>query len=521
MKIAILSDIHGNIHALEAVLRHARSQGAAHMILNLGDCIGYGPDPEGVVRSVMGAGFINILGDYDQKVLSKKHRQEGWKSVKTADKRAMFAWTYQSLSKHARQALRSLPQQRKLEIEGLRLILSHGSPASIHEHLGPDTPAERLAQLAQDAGADVILSGHSHQAFIRRVDEVLFLNPGSVGRPDDGDPRASYAILDIANGRASAEIFRIPYPIAGAIQALRRTGLPLIFTEILRRGKNYADVLAQIGHHPIPAPLEPCGTLTLLTDFGLKDHFIGVMKGVIADISPQTRVIDISHQIRPQNVSQAARMLLEAAPYFSPGTVHVAVVDPGVGTARRPIAAQIGPHFYVAPDNGLLWPLLENAQSQGQAVSIVNLDRPQYWLPNPSASFHGRDIFSPAGAHLANGLLLNILGTPINDPRQLDLPRPEKTPDGWLGEVAMVDVFGNLNTNIPASAIPPGGRLARVAVGDVIIDGLTRTFGDAQPGTLIATIDSTGALAVSVVNGSAARRLGADIGTPVTLILKG
>jgi putative phosphoesterase len=519
MKIAILSDIHGNIHALEAVLRHARGQDAAHLMLTLGDCVGYGPDPEAVIATIIGSGFINILGDYDHKVLSKEHRQEGWKTVKTADKRAMFAWTYQALSKRAKQYLKDLPEQQNLVIDGLRVCMSHGSPVSPDEHLGPDTTADRLLFLAEETRADVILCGHSHRAFIRHAGDVLFLNPGSVGRPDDGDPRASYAVLDLTDGNASAEIFRIPYNIIGAVTAMRRTNLPQIFCEVLRRGQNYHDVRDQLGEK-LEAPLEPCGTLTLLTDFGLRDHFIGVMKGVIAGISPHTRVIDISHQIRPQNVRQAARMLLEAAPYFDPGTVHVAVVDPGVGTTRRAIAARVGSQFFVAPDNGLLWPLLEKARSKGQPVAIVNLDKPQYWLPNPSASFHGRDIFSPAGAHLANGLPLDILGSPMDNPVQLDLPEPEKIPEGWLGEVAMVDVFGNLSTNIPAGAIPPDRRVARVEIGDNTIEGLTRTFGEAAPGALIATIDSTGSLAVSVVNGSAAQMLGIDIGAPVRLILE-
>ena len=139
MKIAIFSDIHGNIHALEAVLRHARGHGAAHMILTLGDCVGYGPEPEAVLRTIMGSGFINILGDYDRKVLSKEHRQEGWKTVKTADKRAMFAWTYQALSKRSKQYLKDLPEQQNLVIDGLRVCMSHGSPVSVDEHLGPDT----------------------------------------------------------------------------------------------------------------------------------------------------------------------------------------------------------------------------------------------------------------------------------------------------------------------------------------------------------------------------------------------
>jgi len=519
MKIAILSDIHGNAHALEAVLRHARGLGAAQMVINLGDSIGYGPNPEGVVHRISGNGFINILGDYDQKALSKQRRQEHWQSVKSSDKRAMFAWTYDALTKRSRKFLRNLPVQRTLQLEKLQIFMSHGSPESISEHLGPETPETRLQELASGSQADVILCGNSHRAFFRQVADVLFINPGSVGRPDDGDPRASYAVLEIKDGQAVVQTFRVPYDITGAVQAMRQTGLPSIFAEVLRRGRNYKDLRGQIDQAPLNQPLEPSGTLTLLTDFGLQDHFIGVMKGVISDISPQTRVIDISHQIRPQNVTQAARMLLEAAPYFTPGTVHVAVVDPGVGTARRAIAAQVGRQFFVVPDNGLLWPLLEQARKEGQKIVIVDLDKPEYWLPNPSASFHGRDIFSPAGAHLANGLPLEILGSQIDDPVQLDLPEPEKIPEGWLGEVAMVDVFGNLNTNILADAIPPDQHVARVEIGETTIDGLTHTFGDAEPGSLIATIDSTGFLAISVTNGNAAQRLGADIGTPVRVIL--
>jgi len=521
MKIAILSDIHGNTHALEAVLRHARGQGAAQLILNLGDSIGYGPNPGGVIKQIKGVGFINLLGDYDCKALSKKHRQEGWEAVKNSDKRAMFAWTNQALSKRDKQFLKALPKQRSLHVEGLRLALSHGSPESHTEHLGPETPEARLKELAENAGADVILCGHSHRAFIRWVAGTLFLNPGSVGRPDDGDPRASYAVLELCEGQATAQNFRVPYHITGVVQALRQTGLPLIFTEVFRQGRNYNDVRARTTQGPPVMSLEPSGTLSLLTDFGLQDHFIGVMKGVIAEISPQTRVIDISHQIRPQNVAQAARMLLEAAAFFPPGTVHVAVVDPGVGTSRRALAAHVGQYFYVVPDNGLIWPILEKARIKGEKIHLVDLDQPQYWLPDPSASFHGRDIFSPAGAHLTNGLPLEVLGTRIDDPVQLDLAEPETFPEGWLGEVVMVDVFGNLNTNIPASAIPEDQSISTIKIGETTIEGLTRTFGDAKPGALIATIDSTGSLAISVVNGNAAQHLGVGIGAPVRVILAG
>jgi len=216
----------------------------------------------------------------------------------------MFAWTYQALSKDARRYLISLPKQRSIQLEGHRLLLTHGSPESHQEHLGPETPEARLIELAEKANAEIILCGHSHQAFIRRVAGTLFLNPGSVGRPDDGDPRASYAVLELQQGTATAQIFRVPYNITGAVQALERTSLPSIFSEVIRHGRNYQDMQTRISQMPSAPALQPCGTLSLLTDFGLQDHFIGVMKGVIAEISPHTQVIDISHQICPQNVTQ-------------------------------------------------------------------------------------------------------------------------------------------------------------------------------------------------------------------------
>jgi S-adenosylmethionine hydrolase len=252
--------------------------------------------------------------------------------------------------------------------------------------------------------------------------------------------------------------------------------------------------------------------ITLTTDFGLKDGNVGVMKGVIWGIAPRARVVDISHLIAPQNVSEAALILLRSAPHFPPGTVHLVVVDPGVGTARRPMAAQVGPYYYVGPDNGTLTLLLERAGQIGWPVSCVQLERRQYWRPEISQVFHGRDIFAPVAAHLANGVALAGLGTPFDDPVLLDLPSPQRSAQGWRGEVIHVDHFGNISTNLRVEHLGQPASL-RVRLGEVEIEGLVQTFGERPPGSLVALFGSTGNLIVSVVNGNAAERLGVQPGS--------
>jgi hypothetical protein len=511
MKLTLLSDIHGNLPALQAVLRHTRGRSATEGILNMGDAIGYGPFPDEVVQAMGGVRWHNILGNYDKKAVSTANKKDGWATVKTPGKRAMFDWTYHELSKRSRKFLRALPESRRVTLAGKTILMTHGSPASHTEHLLPDTPQSRFEALAELADVDIVLCGHSHQAFTRLAGDTLFINPGSLGRPDDGDPRASYAILTIEGDALSVEHFRVPYDIMPSVRKLRRSGLPLVFTRVLRQGLTYNSVVDRFGLEVDPAELYPCGTLTLLTDFGLQDHFIGVMKGVIAGIAPQARVIDISHQVRPQSIRDGARMLAEAAPYFPAGTVHVAVVDPGVGTTRRAIAARIGDQFFVAPDNGLLTPIFEAAEAAGDPVTIVDLDRPAYWLPDPSSSFHGRDIFSPAGAHLVNGVPLNVLGNPISDPVRIETPQPVRTEQGWEAEVVWVDVFGNLSTNLTEKLLPADKNAVTIQVGDETLHGVAETFANREPSTLTAIIDSSGHLAIAVVNGSADERLGVGL----------
>jgi len=279
--------------------------------------------------------------------------------------------------------------------------------------------------------------------------------------------------------------------------------------------------------------------LTLTTDFGLKNSFVGTMKGVIWGICPQAQIADISHTIEPQNVLEGAYTLWRAYPFFPAGTVHVAVVDPGVGTARRPLAMRLGEHYFVGPDNGLFTPVIEDAEKKGWLREFVHLNNEKYWLPQVSHTFHGRDIFAPVGAHLAKGVPLSELGFPITDPLRLQMPKPEKTRDGWRAHITVVDVFGNCTTDLPAAALGSGdfarhpGRVSRSFAGTTKvvttvtfrlrgreIHGLATSYGGHQPGEPIALVDSENFVEIAVVNGSAARQLGARVGDVVEVVVE-
>ncbi|MGD0877821.1 MAG: SAM-dependent chlorinase/fluorinase [Anaerolineales bacterium] len=259
--------------------------------------------------------------------------------------------------------------------------------------------------------------------------------------------------------------------------------------------------------------------LTLTTDFGDKDGFVGTMKGVIWGICPSVQIADISHSIVPQNVLEGAFVLWRAYPFFPAGSVHVAVIDPGVGTHRRKMAARLGEHFFVGPDNGLFTPVYEDAEKNGWPKEIVELKNKKYFLSEVSHTFHGRDIFAPVGAAIANGVPLGDLGTAINDPVRLSLPKPEKTINGWWSHVTVVDIFGNLNTDLPASVLVDQENILFRILGREI-QGLVNSYGDEQPGTLVAMIDSENFIEIASVNGSAAKVLGAQSGDIVEVIFK-
>lgn len=239
--------------------------------------------------------------------------------------------------------------------------------------------------------------------------------------------------------------------------------------------------------------------LTLLSDFGFEDTYVGVLKGVIAQINPDLKVIDLTHQIPPQDVAAARFSLMSAYVYFPQGTVHIAVVDPGVGSARRGVAIQIAAGVLVGPDNGLFSGVLE----QTPAIAAVELANPHYWLtPQPSTTFQGRDIFAPVGAHIASGVALEQLGTEIATDSLVKLALPACTVDSCSvsGVIQAVDHFGNLVTNIPGIYVQQKRWSAEIS-GLTIPGG--RTYSDTCPGELIALVGSHGWVEVAVNQGSA------------------
>jgi hypothetical protein len=253
--------------------------------------------------------------------------------------------------------------------------------------------------------------------------------------------------------------------------------------------------------------------ITLLTDFGEQDVYVAVMKGVITQINPELWVIDLTHQIPPQNLAAARFNLMSACPYFPVGTVHVAVVDPGVGSLRRAIAVECALGFLVGPDNGLFSGIL----SQYPVIQAVELTHSQYWrTAEPSTTFHGRDIFAPIAAHLASDVPLGELGRGI-DPHtlvQLPLPEYQKTEDGAIGRIQYIDRFGNLITNIPG-ALVVGKSWAVIVGGRAIVGDLT--YSRCPPGTPLALVGSQGWVEIAVNQGNACEYLQFSWGDSVRL----
>ncbi|OHB41047.1 MAG: hypothetical protein A2Y11_04095 [Planctomycetes bacterium GWC2_39_26] len=287
----------------------------------------------------------------------------------------------------------------------------------------------------------------------------------------------------------------------------------------------------------------PC-VITLLTDFGNQDAYVGVMKGVITGINPLANIIDICHNIPPQDVFNAAYLLYTSYKYFPRGTIHVAVVDPGVGSRRDIVCVVTKDYFFLVPDNGILSFIIQDEKPK----SIFRITNSKYFLPSPSNTFHGRDVFAPVSAHLSLGAKLRQLGIKINQLKQLDIPKPDYKKTGQLeGQVIYIDRFGNLITNITKEYLVKGvgGQRSEVGmqksedrinqrkttlkelfslcntietvIGKKKIMGLSETYTDVKPGEPLVLFGSAGFLEVSVNQGNAQRYFKADKGSKIII----
>ena len=253
--------------------------------------------------------------------------------------------------------------------------------------------------------------------------------------------------------------------------------------------------------------------ISLLTDFGLQDPYVGILKGVIWGIAPQVQFIDLSHEIPPQDVAAARFALMTAYPYLPPGSIHLAVVDPGVGTRRRAVAIQTQTGYLVGPDNGLFSGILE----QSPPLAAVELTRSQYWrTPSPSRTFHGRDIFAPVAAHLANGIPLAELGDPLDVAELVrwSWPPPQLENNGCRGVIQAIDHFGNGITNLPGQWVE--GRHWRAWIKGVAIRSAA-TFAEGSEGELLALVGSAGWVEIVQNQGNASRSVDFKVGEEVRL----
>ena len=271
--------------------------------------------------------------------------------------------------------------------------------------------------------------------------------------------------------------------------------------------------------------------ITLTTDFGLKDGYVASLKGVILNINPKAIIVDITHFIDPQNILQAAFILHTVCPYFPDGTIHLVVVDPGVGSDRRAILLRTDSAYFIAPDNGVLSYIINGSgrtfvslpdigpsvdsvkiNKSVQAVAITN---PKYWLEAVSTTFHGRDIFAPVAAHLSLGLDYRVFGEPTDCLNTITIPSPYVNASGdTVGQILHVDNFGNLVTNIKDQSIPE--QEINIELMGQTIAGVCRFYAEKQG--LIAVVGSSGHLEISLSNGNAADFLGAKVGDEVKIL---
>lgn len=260
----------------------------------------------------------------------------------------------------------------------------------------------------------------------------------------------------------------------------------------------------------ISTAIRPC--LTFLTDFGTTDTYVGQMKGVALSIHPDLHIVDLTHEIPPQQIERAACVWSDAIDSFSPASTHVAVVDPGVGSQRRLIAAEIGHYRVVCPDNGLVSFLLQREPLRRAVV----LENRRYWRSEISNTFHGRDILTPVAAAWSQGIDLSEFGPPVPTPLvTLKTHKPVRGRTSITGQIIHIDRFGNLITSIEADSLPPERQSLRFEIGSFQVQGLSTCYADVSEGDPLALIGSSGRVEISIRNGNAAEELNANCGRPI------
>jgi S-adenosylmethionine hydrolase len=255
----------------------------------------------------------------------------------------------------------------------------------------------------------------------------------------------------------------------------------------------------------------PPALVTLTTDFGSGSSYVAAMKGALLSVNPQATIVDLTHDLPPQDLVATSYFLADALPYFPAGTIHVVVVDPGVGADRSLLCVEWNQQLLLAPDNGC-WTSLEPLARE--PLKVYRLSHSKYWRSRVSSTFHGRDIIAPVAGHLTLGVSPSDLGPRVESWVRLELPKPIDSESGLQGQVVMIDRFGNLITNLN---LRPDQRAHSVQIGSTKVPRIVRTYGDCEPGDLVALIGSSGRLEIAEVNGSAARLLQLGVGTPVAV----
>ena len=261
---------------------------------------------------------------------------------------------------------------------------------------------------------------------------------------------------------------------------------------------------------------QPPRIITLTTDFGIRDTYVGIMKGVILGINPDVQIVDLTHAIPPQDIHEAAFTIHAAHRYFPNGTIHTIVVDPGVGTDRQAIICEIDGTFFVCPDNGVLTYLLQNISNKAErAMKAVAIQNPDYFLPEVSNTFHGRDIFAPVAAHLSLGVPLTNIGPPMQDLVEFPILTPQVSGRTITGHIVKIDRFGNGITNISESTLSDDAASYEIRVGNTRLKQINRAYAASEVGEPLAIIGSYGLLEIAINGGNAEISLGLKWGDTV------